>query len=131
MYDDRIYYEDQTNWANIDRQGLWRYLNRLFLSLGPSDEATPAPDSLSARIQARRTGKRDDEIAALDLSRMSEDTRYLVKHMLIRSGRYETTLERFENLRGLDDVGSLDHPLVLDDNPTYAYPYYTSVGILL
>ncbi|WP_136036345.1 hypothetical protein [Microbacterium sp. K35] len=68
MYDDRIYYEDQADWTAIDRQGLWRYLNRLFLSLGPSDVAKPEPDSLSARIQARRTGKRDDEIAALDLS---------------------------------------------------------------
>lgn len=131
MYDDRIYYEDQTDWATIDRQGLWRYLNRLFQSLGSAPGHGPKPGSLSAQIQAKRTGKRDDEIAALDLSRMSDDTRYLIKHMLIRTGRYEMTLERFPNLRGLDEVGVLDHLLVLDDDPSYVYPYYTEHGILL
>lgn len=131
MYDDRIYYEDQSDWTPVDYQGLWRYLNRLIQFIGPTEAALAHPDELWAQIQLRRAGRRDDEVRAMDPARMSEDTRYLFKHMLIHTNRYELALERFPNLRVLDAVTTLDHQLVLDEHPTFAHDYYTEVGILL
>lgn len=130
-YDDRIYYEDQTDWTTVDRYALWRYLDRLVGYIGPTPAEREDPTSYSARIAAKRAGVRDEEIRALDLSRMSEDTRYLLKHLLIRTGRYDTALERFENLRGLDDVGRLDHEIRLSEHPRHLDRYLTEVGIHL
>lgn len=110
MNGDEIYYEDQTSWSPDDFYALWRYLNRLFLN-----------------NRDRRAG----EIAQLDLNRMSEDTRYLMKHLLILQGRFELLLERFPNLRGLKEVKELGHPLYLSDKPMLAHPYFTEVGIYL
>ncbi len=139
-----IYYEAQTNWSPADFYALWRYMDRLFQYIGPTKSLQAAldhPESLSERdktrvarvaaLQAKRTGKRDDELASLDLSRMSEDTRYLMKHMLIQSERLELAVERFPNLRGLLDVGELGHDLYLDAHPRGTYEYFTKVGIHL
>jgi len=139
-----IYYEDQTGWQPADYYALWRYLERLFGFIGPAkplQDALADPSSLSERdrlkvarvaaIQAKRTGRRDEELAALDLSRMSEDTRYLAKHVLISTKRYELALERFPNLRGLDDVGELGHPIYLDAKPRKAPGHLTDAGIYL
>lgn len=144
MYDDKIYYEDQTGWSPEDFYALWRYFDRLFQYIGPTQNLTDALanlDSLpegrrksavrTAAHQAKRTGKRDEELAAMDLDRMSPETRYLMKHMLIHSTRYELALERFPNLRGLESVGELGHAIRLSDQPRGLYPYYTQVGILL
>lgn len=107
---DRIYYEDQASWGPDDFYALWRYLNRMFLD---------------------RRGGRAAEMAAIDLGPTSDDTRYLMKHLLILQGRYEATLARFPNLRGLDDVGELGHPLHLSSEPTLAHDYFTRMGIYL
>lgn len=131
MFEDRIYYEDQTGWSPDDFHGLWRYLSRLVTYVGPTPHDLAHPESRSARIQAKRTGTRDDEIAAMDLERMSEETRYLLKHLLIHQQRADLAFERFPNLRPLKDVGELGHPLYLDRDPKYVYEYYTGVGIYL
>lgn len=144
MNDDKIYYEDQSTWQPADFYGLWRYLNRLFQYIGPTkalQDVLDNSDGLSerdrlrvgraAQHQTKRTGKRDEELAALDLDRMSENTRYLMKHMLIDMKRYDLALERFQNLRGLDAVGALGHPIYLDDNPRHSEKYLASVGIYL
>lgn len=144
MSDDKIYYQDQSDWEPADFYALWRYLNRLFQYIGPNRalrDAVANLDQLSererrnavraAQFQAKRTGKRDEELAALDLGRMSDDTRYLVKHQLIDMKRYDLALERFPNLRGLETVGKLGHPLHLDVEPKYTNAYLTSVGIHL
>lgn len=110
MSGDKIYYEDQTSWSADDFYALWRYLNRLFLN---------------------NRDRRTEEIGGLDLSRMSEDTRYLMKHLLILQGRFELVLTRFPNLRDLEEVKELSHPLYLSDKPMLAHPYFTEVGIYL
>lgn len=143
MHND-IYYESQSGWSPEDFYALWRYFDRLFQYIGPTQKLRDAlsdPESLSdrdriraervAQHQAKRTGKRDDELAAIDLEKMSEDTRYLMKHMLIQTGRYDLALERFPNLRGLADVGALGHPLYLDTKPKGTFEYLTRVGIHL
>lgn len=136
IFEDRIYYQDQTGWHPDDFRALWRYFNRLFQFIdldAVSDDLVPnrRPDPLTLQIRARRAGKRDAELAALDLTRMSEDTRYLMKHMLIQAGLFERALVLLPNLEPLREVGELDHLLVLDTDPTYAHPYYTKVGIIL
>lgn len=108
--DNRIYYEDQAAWQVDDWYSLWRYLNRLFIN----------PRGL-------KTG----EIEALDLNRVSEDTRYLLKHMLIRTKRYERMLAEHPHLRALENVGPIDHDIVLSADPTLAYDYYTENRIFL
>lgn len=127
----RVYYEDQTDWTPADWHGLWRYLNRLFQFVGPTAGQLARPDSLSAQIAQRRQRRRDEELAAIDLSRTSQGTRYLMKHVLIHQGRYRFALRRFPNLKPLADVGELDHPLVLDEHPMNLHRYYVEHGILL
>lgn len=139
---DQIYYEDQSGWSPEDYYGLWRYLNRLFQSIGPNQalvesyhadlsERDRARRDRVAPLQAKRTGQRDDELASLDLRLMTHRTRYLMKHLLISQKRYEIALERYPNLRGLADVGDLAEPLYLDSDPRYGDTYFTSVGILI
>lgn len=144
MAAEKIYYEDQTNWDTSDFRALWRFFDHLFGFIGPTAPLRGALaqfDSLSeldqrrvtraAAHQDRRTGKKDDELSALDLERMSLETRYLMKHMLIHKQLFDTALERFPNLRGLADVGDLGHTLVLEEEPSGSFPYYASVGIQL
>lgn len=144
MPDEKIYYEDQTNWGPEDFYALFRYLNRLFQYIGPSERLTAAmaaADSLSerdraraeraAKHQAKRTGFRDDELAAIDVLRLSPETRYLSKHMLIDMKRLTSAITRFPNLRELEKVGELGHPIFLSANPRREDSYLTSVGILI
>lgn len=106
----RIYYEDQSDYGPTDFQMLWRYLNKVFLD-----------------VRGRRTA----EIAAMDITRMSHETRYLIKHLLILQGRFEEYLTTYPNLADLREVGDLDEPLVLSEHPTYWHDYFTKVGIIL
>lgn len=141
---EKIYYEDQTNWSPADFRALWRFFDHLFGFIGPTEKLRQALadyDNLSdvdrrrvdraAGHQARRTGKKDDELAALDLARMSDATRYLMKHMLIHQQRLDIAIERFPNLAPLRDVGPLGRTLVLEEEPSGSFPYYESVGIQL
>lgn len=105
-----IYYQDQTAWAPADFYALWRYLNRLFLNQGE---------------------RKTDEIASLDLTRMSPETRYLAKHLLILQKRFTSYTELYPNLKALHRVGPLDHPLRLSEKPTFAHQYFTDMGIYL
>lgn len=131
MYDDKIYYEDQSSWTPADFYALWRFLDRLFGYAGPTPGMIANPNSRSALIQAKKTGLRDEELAALDLGRMSEDTRYLMKHLLVHTGRFDLVLERFPNLAGLREVADEGHVVRLAEQPKGVYEYYTRVGILL
>lgn len=106
---DLIYYEDQRGWRPADFYALFRYLNRLF----------------------DKRGLRSAEIAALDLGRMSDETKHLLKHMLVQKNAYVRVLDAYANLHGLDDTLELDHPLYLSAKPKLVYPYFTEHGIYL
>jgi len=128
---DEIYYEKHDSWHPEDYYALWRYLSRLFQYVGPTPAQAANPTSNSARIQAKKTGRRDDELAAMDVPKMPVETRYLAKHLLIHQMRFDLALERFPNLRPLEQVGDLGRKLYLDSNPKLVYDYLTRVGILL
>ena len=140
-FNSAIYYEDQSTWSAIDYQGLWRRFGRIMQSIPtPLQErddflaiaaARGRSGRLTAEIRLKRLGKWDDELAALDLDRMSTESRYLLKHMLIHTNRFENALQRFPNLRPLCDVGPLGHLLILSDDPGFYYDYYTDHDIIL
>lgn len=141
---EKIYYESQDGFGPEDFYALFRYLNRLFQSVGPTEtlaqalrddtslsEADRVRAARAAAHQARRTGSRDDELASIDLERLSHETRYLMKHLLIDMRRFDAALERFPNLAGLEDVPALPKPLFLDARPSLQNEYLTRVGIYL
>lgn len=105
-----IYYEDQRDWTPADYYALFRYLNRLLLDHG---------------------GMRSTEIAALDLGRMSAETKHLLKHMLVLKKAYARLLDEYPNLAGLEGMPELDRPLYLSVKPKLVYPYFTEHGIYL
>lgn len=128
---DALYYADQTGWQPVDFYALYRYLHRLIQYVGPTPAQAARPELLTSRIQAKRNGQRDVELAALDLERMSHETRYLLKHLLIPMQRYDLAVSRFPNLGGLADVPDLDDDLCLSEDPTDAYEHLRQVGIRL
>ncbi|MBS1906195.1 MAG: hypothetical protein JST33_06425 [Actinobacteria bacterium] len=105
-----IYYEDQRDWEPADYYALFRYLNRLLLN---------------------QRAVRTTEIASLDLSRMSAETKHLLKHMLVQKKAYERVTSEFPNLAGLDGEPELEHPLYLSGKPLLAYDYFTEHRIYL
>lgn len=98
---DRIYYEDQTHWSDADYYALWRYFDRLAEYLGPTQAQAQLPERRSARIQARKTGVRDDEFATIDLARMPAESQRLLRAVLVSQQRYDLVLEKFPNLAAL------------------------------
>lgn len=107
---ERIYYEDQGDWRPADYYALFRYLNRLFLNDG---------------------GRRSDEIGSLDLTRVSAETKHLLKHLLAQKGALDRVIDEYPNLAELDDLPELDRPIRLSDEPMFVYPYFTAHGIYL
>lgn len=105
-----IYYRDQAAYLPEDFQALWRYLNRMFIN---------------------KRGLFSEEIASLDLSRMSEDTLYLMKHLLILQGLFEDRLTGFPNLAGLRDVPDGGREILLSTEPTFVHDYFNEKGIYL
>lgn len=98
---DRIYYEDQADWALADYYALWRYLDRLAEYVGPTRAQAQQPEHRSARISAKKTGVRDEELAAIDPARMPAESRWLLRAVLVSQQRYELALEKFPNLGAL------------------------------
>ncbi len=130
----KIYYEDQTGWTPADFYALWRYLGRLAQYVGPTPMQLKHPTSRAARIHAKKHGRRDAELAALDLSLMSDATLHLLKAVLVSQGRFEMALSRFANLSRLDEepeVIDLANPIALSEEPTGLDERLAAVGILL
>lgn len=101
---DRIYYEDQADWAPSDYYALWRYFDRLAEYVGPTRAQLRQPEHRSARVQAKKTGIRDKELAAIDPTRMPAESRWLLRAVLVSQQRYDLALEKFPNLGALDQA---------------------------
>lgn len=126
----RIYYADQSAWNQPDWHALYVYLHRLILFVGPTPGMLENPEHRASRIQANRNGQQDEELSALDPSRMSTKTRYLLKHMLISQKRYELALERFPNLRSLESTETPDLPILIKDRTPAHSKYLREHGII-
>lgn len=69
--------------------------------MGPTQAQAQLPERRSARIQARKTGVRDDEFATIDLARMPAESQRLLRAVLVSQQRYDLVLEKFPNLAAL------------------------------
>ena len=91
---EKIYYEPQDGWGTTEFYTLHRYLHRMLFY----------------------HEKYGDEINALDLSRMTDETKVLIG-CIIRYYHTEFLLDRHSNLASLHDLKPLEHPLVIDTAP--------------
>lgn len=114
---DRIYYEDQADWAPADYYALWRCFDRLAEYVGPTPAQVQHPEHRSARVQAKKTGIRDEELAAIDLARMPAESRWLLRAVLVSQQRYELALEKFPNLGALAQAVPTTVPKGLSQYP--------------
>ena len=127
-----IYYEDQRDWKPDDFQHLFRYLNKIFQSIGPNEAQRKDPSSRSALIAAKRFGRHDQEIAAIDLRLCSAQTLHLMKAVLLTQGRLAIATRRFPNLRRLaldPEVIDKRKPILLSSNPSLIDRRLTDVAI--
>ena len=99
------YYADQTEWLADDFYSLNRYLARMFL----------------------HSDKRMAEIEALDLSKMSEETKVMMKVLLLFQKKHDF-FER-ENLSELKTIGPLRRILYLVEKPRNVHELYTQYNI--
>lgn len=83
------------------------------------------------RMFAEKREHRSEEIASLDPDRLSYRMRYLMKCLLVLQRRYRETLERYPNLQGLDEVTTIDRPIVLSDPPRHSWSFFRRKGIWL
>lgn len=93
--------------------GAFRYMNRMF--------------------EPKRV-HRQEEISAIDLSDLSFEVCYLMRHLLILSHRYEDVLNAYPNLRGLEAAKFkvvIDPPLILTDPPCHSWAYFREKNIWL
>lgn len=114
---DRIYYEDQAGWAPSDYYALWRYFDRLVEYVGPTQAQAQHPEHRSARIQARKSGVRDEGLATIDLARMPAESQWLLRAVLKLQQRYELALERLPNLDALERIEPLSRCRGFDQYP--------------
>ena len=104
------------------------------------DQGDPCPNAyygafryMDRMFEKKRTHRRE-EIASIDLSDLSFQVKYLMRHSLILSGRYVDVLNEYPNLRGLEAPEFkkvIDPPLVLADPPRNSWAYFRKKGILL
>ena len=104
------------------------------------DQEDPTPDAyygayryMDRMFEPKRT-HRSEEIAAIDLSKLSFEVQYLMRHLLILKRQYEQTLRDYPNLRGLEASKLkqvIDPPLVLTDPPRHTWSYFRKKGIWL
>lgn len=130
IVDAPFYYEDRDEWSTDDYYALWRYFNRLAQYVAPTPAELANPHSRSARIQQRRQGVRDRELAEIQVDRMPHAAKYLFKHVLVSSGRYAAAVQRFPNLLPLGEV-SRRGTICLSASPTLINEHLTAAGILL
>lgn len=93
--------------------GAFRYMDRMF--------------------ETKRTHRRE-EIAAINLADLSFEVKYLMRHLLILSRRYERVLNEHPNLRGLEAPEFkkiIEPPLVLSDPPQHSWAYFRQKKIWL
>jgi hypothetical protein len=127
-----IYYEDQARWTHADFRHLFMHLDAIFRTIGPNAAQLKDPDSRSARFAAKRYGRHDDEIAAIDLSRCTAATLHMMKAVLVVQGRLPIAVHRFENLSRLDarpDVINPRMPIIISAQPSFIDRRLTDVAI--
>ena len=102
-----IYYQDQSDWDMND----YYFLNR----------------SITRMLNYYK--KRMAELQSLDLTRMSNITKAILKANLIARSKACEELIRLENLKGLLEVEPLKTTLILTSNPTRSIEAFEQMNI--
>lgn len=112
FWDDRPYYDDRATAYDLEP-----YFERLVQYIGPTPLQAAYPEHRSSRIQAKRQGVRDDELAALRVDDMTPLARSIFWSELVRTGRAAMAIERFPNLAALSTSDVIDRkpPLTMID----------------
>lgn len=92
-------------------EALFAYLNKLVQYLAITDGQASNPETYWSRMAASKVGKRDEDVAALDVEELDPHVAMLLKHLLVETQRYERALERLPNLRGLDAMPVPQRPV--------------------
>jgi len=87
------------------------YLNKLVQYMAVTDGQAARPEKYWNRVAASKVGKRDEDVAALDVEELEPWVAALLKHLLIETDRYERALGRLSNLRALDDLLVPERPV--------------------
>lgn len=104
-----LYYADQSGWGPREFNFLNSYLNRLFLY-----EADP---------------EKSEQIASMDLSRMSRPTTALLGAILSQYGKLDALFEKYPNLCSDELRIPLETPLFLNEQPLNLFPAYRDMNI--
>ena len=86
---DRIYYENQADWAPSDYYALWCCFDRLAEYLGPTPARLQQSEHRPVLVQAKKTGVRDEELAAIDVAQMPSESRRLLRAVLVSQQRFD------------------------------------------
>lgn len=100
------YYDDQSDWTSDDFYCLHRYLHKMLFY----------------------NKKRMDEIRAIDLNRMSAETKAIM--YCIISYYHMDYLFELENLRGLSHCQPLKRPLIIDGDTAKEDDVYKKMNII-
>lgn len=103
---DKIYYEVQDNWKEGEYYYLHRYLHRMLFYYN----------------------KFSEEIASLDLSKMTHETKVLM-YCIIKYYHYDFLMEQYSNLSDLIDTKPLEHELVLEHETALENDIYQQMNV--
>ena len=103
----KIYYEIQTDWTKDEYYYLHRYLHRMLYYYK----------------------KFSEEIRALDLTKMSKETKVLM-YCIIKYYNYDFLLEQYDNLYELSSIEPLEKELILNDNPLPEENIYKQMNVI-
>ena len=102
-----IYYEPQDGFGTKEYYALHRDLHRLFFY----------------------DKKYGEEIAAMDVSRLTEETKVLI-YCIIRYYHKESLYDKYSNLQQISKMQPLKKRLVIDEAPFLNDPVYEEMNIL-
>lgn len=103
----KIYYEIQTDWTKDEYYYLHRYLHRMLYYYK----------------------KFSEEIRALDLTKMSKETKVLM-YCIIKYYNYDFLIEQYDNLYELSSIEPLEKELILNDNPLPEENIYKQMNVI-
>lgn len=96
FWDERCYYDPDASPTELDT-----YFERLIQYVGPTPQQAANPHHRSSRIQAKRHGRRDDELQAMRVHDITNLARHIFWDALVRTGRDRLTITRFPHLAQL------------------------------
>lgn len=106
-----ILYASQQEWGIKEYENLKSILNKNFLY--------------------EHEKNRQLQIQDYDLSKMAVTTKVIMKALLLYYGTYEEMLNKYDNLKPLNQVGPLKEPLYLSERPHFNFKGFKDMNIVI